>query len=107
MLASAPAWAANYASCVLDKLPGVANDVAAQAVHQVCLSEHPGGLEGVQQGAGRGFLAPKSGADCTAKRAADTRSNQAAYLIGVACRRLYDDAPPGLKPFSGKLDGEN
>lgn len=43
-----PAFAANFATCLLDKLPGTANDVAAQAVYQVCLAEHPGGIEAVQ-----------------------------------------------------------
>jgi hypothetical protein len=48
----------------------------------------------------------KSGPECTAKKAGDTRSNQAAYLIGAACRKLYDE-PVKLTPFSGKLDGES
>lgn len=101
---AAPTWAANYATCILDKAPGVANDTAAQAVYQLCLQQHPGGFQGVPQGSGRGFLSFKSGAECTAKKAADTRSEQAAYMIGNACRRLYDEAPPGLKPFTGTLD---
>lgn len=33
-----PAVATNFVTCVLDKLPGTANDVAAQAVYQLCLS---------------------------------------------------------------------
>ena len=102
---AAPALAANMATCLLDRLPGVANDVAAQAVFQVCASEHPGGIQAVPQGDGRGLLGFKSGADCTAKKASDTRSTRAAELIGVACRRLYD-APVKLRPFNGKLDEE-
>jgi hypothetical protein len=42
LAAAGPALAANMATCLLDKLPGVANDVAAQAVFQVCSAEHPG-----------------------------------------------------------------
>lgn len=99
------AMAANYATCILDKAPGAANDTAAQAVHQVCVSEHPGGLQAVPQGDGRGLFGFSSGADCTVKKAGDTRSNRAAQLIGVACRRLYD-APTQLRPFNGRLDGE-
>lgn len=87
-----PAWAANYATCVLDKAPGAANDVAAQAIHQLCLSENPGGLQAVKQGSGRGFFGFKSGAECTAKKASDTRSHQAAAMVGVSCRRLYDES---------------
>jgi len=86
-----PAFAANFATCLLDKLPGTANDVAAQAVYQVCLAEHPGGINAVAQGSGRGMFAFKTGAECTAKKAGETRSNRAAVLVGVACRKLYDE----------------
>ena len=82
--------AGNFATCLLDKLPGVQNDVAAQAVYQVCAAQHPGGFGAVKQGAGRGWFAYSTGADCTMKKAGETRSNRAAGLIGVACRRLYD-----------------
>lgn len=106
LLTAAPAFAANYATCVLDKMPGVANDVAAHSVYQLCLQEHPGGLAAVPQGSGRGFFGYESGAECTAKKAGDTRSQQAAYMINGACRKLYDEYPAGLRPFTGKLDGE-
>lgn len=85
-----PSMGANMATCLLDRLPGVANDVAAQAVFQVCSAEHPGGIQAVPQGDGRGMLGFKSGPECTAKKAGDTRSTRAAELIGMACRRLYD-----------------
>ena len=90
LLAAAPAWA-NYAQCIIEKAPAVANDTAAQAVHQVCTAEHPGGLQAVPQGSGRGWFSFKSGAECIAKKAGETRSNQAAYLVGKACHRLYDE----------------
>lgn len=108
-----PALAANMATCLLDKLPGTQNDVAAQAVFQVCSAEHPGGIQAVPQGDGRGMLGLKSGPECTAKKAGDTRSTRAAELIGMACRRLYDipfdpstARPVNLRPFTGTLDGE-
>lgn len=93
-LAASPAYAANFATCLLDKLPGTANDVAAQAVYQVCLADHPGGIEAVAQGSGRGLFGFGSGAECTAKKAGETRSNRAAVLVGVACRKLYDEDGP-------------
>lgn len=89
---AAPALAANFATCLLDKLPGTANDVVAQAVRQLCLSENPNGFLGAPQGSGRGMFGYKSGAACTVKKAGDTRSNQAAHLIGIACRKLYDES---------------
>ena len=104
LLAAAPAFAANFATCLLDKLPGTQNDVAAQAIYQVCNSKH-GGIQTVAQGSRRSLFGYDSGAECTAKKAADTRSNQAAHMIGAACRKLYDE-PVKLIPFNGKLDGE-
>lgn len=83
-------WAGNFATCLLDKLPSMQNDVAAQAVYQQCDATYPAGLPAVKQGSGRGLFGFDSGAECTAKKAGDTRSVRAAALIGVACRRLYD-----------------
>lgn len=103
LLTTAPAFAANYATCILDKMPGVANDVAAQAVYNSCLEKYP---EDVKQGSGRGFFGYASSTECIADKARDTRSAKAAQFIGFACRKLYDEYPAGLRPFTGKLDGE-
>lgn len=102
LIASAPAWAANYATCLLDKLPGTQNDVAANATMQVCTGKYPGGIQAVAQGSGRGMFSFESGAACTAKKAGDTRSHRAASLIGMACRRLYDEPNPFADPGYGK-----
>ena len=75
-----PALAGNFATCLLDKLPAVQNDVAANAAVQACADRFPGGFASVPPGAGRGWFSP-TGADCTLKKAGDTRSNQAAALI--------------------------
>lgn len=40
VLAAAPAFAANFATCVLHKMPGTQNDVAAVAIYQVCRAKH-------------------------------------------------------------------
>lgn len=87
-----PALAGNFATCLLGKLPAVQNDIAANAAFQACTGTFPGGFASVPQGAGRGWFSPTS-ADCTLKKAGDTRSNRAAVLIGMACRRLYDEPP--------------
>lgn len=110
-VATSPAFAANFATCILDKMPGVANDVAANAVYRVCVDKHPGDVE---QGAGRGFFGYANGAECITAKAKDTRSARAAQIIGFACRKLYDESEithflrqePKLRPFTGKLDGE-
>lgn len=104
-LVASPVFATNYATCILDKAPGAVNDIAAQAVHQVCLKANPGAIQAVPQGSGRGLVGYNSGAECVVAKAKDTRSNQAAAMIGVSCRRLYDHSIK-LTPFNGKLDGE-
>lgn len=91
MLAFAsPTLAANYATCLLDKLPGLQNDQAATAAWNLCNSEHPGGLDSVEQGSGRGFFGYESGAECALDKAGQTRSSTAAFQIRLACDRLYD-----------------
>lgn len=85
---------ANYAECILEKVPGVQNDPAAFAASQVCLAKHPGGLALVKQGSGRGFFGFDSGAECTLKKAADTRSPRGAAMISASCRKLYDEDGP-------------
>ena len=87
--------AGNYATCLLDKLPGLQNDQAAAAAIQVCRSKHPGGMEQIAQGEKRGAFGYESGAECALKKAGETRSSTAAYQIRLACDRLYDE-PTGL-----------
>ena len=94
LLTAAPAFAANYATCVLDKMPGVANDVAAYAVYNTCHDKYPGDVE---QGSGRGFFGYASSTECIADKARDTRSAKAAQFVGVACRKLYDEPNPFAK----------
>lgn len=97
------AAAADYASCLLDKLPGTQNDVAAHAAHQLCVAKFPGGLQAVKQGSGRGFFGYDSGAECTFEKSADTPSRRAGMLIGAACKRLYDldlEYDPSWRPPS-------
>lgn len=94
-LASPSAFAGNYATCLLDRMGRIQNDHAARAAMSVCRSEHPGGFEGVEQGAGRGFFGFSSGDECTLKRGATTENRIAAYQIRLACSKLYNE-PLGL-----------
>ena len=89
---SALAAPANYAYCILDKAPKAQNDVAAGAIHEVCIADFPAGLEAVPQGSGRDMVfGYKTGPACVAAKGQDTRSIRAAQLISVACRRLYGE----------------
>ncbi|WP_447593513.1 hypothetical protein [Aquipseudomonas campi] len=89
------AQAGNFATCLLDELPGVQNNNAAGAAYQVCSARYPKRYAGVDQGSGRGFFGYESGAECALKHARDTKSLDAAGMIRVACNRLYDK-PIGL-----------
>jgi len=89
-LVAAPAMAAeNFAECIIDRVPKAQNDIAANAVFQVCQSKNPTGFVSVQQGSGRGWFSP-SAAECIEKHASQTTSFRAAQLVGIACRKLYD-----------------
>lgn len=85
------AMAGNYATCLLDALPGLQNDNAATAAWNLCNSRYPGGLDSVTKGSGRGFFGYDSGAECALEESGQTRSNTAAYQIRLACDRLFNE----------------
>ena len=84
------AQASNFATCILDKMPGSANQVMHAAVFQSCSREHPLEYRGVEKGEGRGLFGFSDGNDCTIKRAAGTTFPPSAGAIARACRCLYD-----------------
>ncbi|MFK8398184.1 hypothetical protein M2D07_006695 [Pseudomonas sp. BGr12] len=86
------ASASDFATCLLDELPGAQNDNVAYAAAQVCGSKFPARYDGVAQGSGRGFFGYDSGAECALAKSKDTRSSRAAGMIRVACNKLYDKA---------------
>jgi hypothetical protein len=82
LLFAMQATAANYATCLLDKLPGVQNQGASVSAVRVCQSKYPGGLASVEQGAGRGLFASyDSGDECTYDKAKDTRYSGAVRVM--------------------------
>lgn len=85
--------AGNYATCILDRMPGTLNDPVAFAIMRICSGKYPGGLDSVIGGEGRGWFGFDSGAECSAKKAAKTPNRRAALIISAACRRLYDKGP--------------
>lgn len=86
-----PAWAGNYATCLLKHMPGLNNDAAAQAAINLCMGEFPNGMTNVSQGEGRGFLSYNSGAECALKKGGETHSQMAGRAILMACNRLYNE----------------
>ncbi|MDR0576958.1 MAG: hypothetical protein LBI87_05375 [Candidatus Accumulibacter sp.] len=106
-LVSMSSSAGNFATCLLDKLPDVQNNIAAKAIIQICENEYPGGLSNIVRGSGRGWFGYDSGAKCAAKLAAKTQSEEAGRLIFIACNVLYnepDPIPKGWKPYTGDVE---
>ncbi|MDR0225678.1 MAG: hypothetical protein LBI66_04605 [Burkholderiaceae bacterium] len=50
-----PVFAADYATCLLDKLPGVKNAPAHAAALNLCAQQHPDKFFEVRRGSGRGL----------------------------------------------------
>jgi hypothetical protein len=92
------AIAGNFATCILDEMPGIQNDPAAYAVYRMCVAKFPKIMNEVVQGSGRGFFSYKNGAECAAKLAGKTQSRQAGTFIVVACNKLYNEPNP-FDPF--------
>ena len=80
---------ADYATCLLDNLPGVKNGPAHAAALNLCGSKYPDRFFEVRRGSGRGLLGPKSPEQCTLDKARDTSWQPAAGMIMRACGCLY------------------
>lgn len=89
LTAAGPALAADYATCLLDKLPGVKNAPSHAAALNLCAQQHPDKFFEVRRGSARGLLAPKSPEQCTLDKARDTSWQPAAGMIMRACGCLY------------------
>lgn len=97
LLAAAPAFAAgNFAECIIDRMPGAQNDAVAGAIFRTCLAEHPGGLDAVPQGSGRGWFGYESGNECIIKKGEKIVSRNGGNMLTGACNKLYDPVQPGL-----------
>lgn len=83
------ALAADYATCLLDKLPGAKNAPAHAAALNLCAQQHPDKFFEIRRGSGRGLLGPKSPEQCTLDKARDTSWQPAAGMIMRACGCLY------------------
>ena len=79
---------ANFAECVLSRMPGAANDVVALEISAKCGREFPA-YAVVEKKIGF-FAAFPSGADCTVKKARDTASAVGSRIIQTQCYRLYE-----------------
>lgn len=92
------AMAENYATCLLDALPDVQNNRAAQAAVQLCEKNHPEQFKNIEYGSSKGFLASyDTPLECFQDKAKSVQSDAAINLIGRACTILYGEAPKPAK----------
>lgn len=89
VLASPAQASDSYAHCILEKMPGVANDASMYAVVRACLAGHPNGYRASSRGAGKGWFSYGSPDECVLKKARATPNNQAGAMISIACHCLY------------------
>lgn len=92
------AQAGNFATCILDKMPGSVSQAMNAAAWQSCTQDYPDRFLGVVQGSGRGLFGFADGSACTLKKAAGTTFPPSAGAIARACRCLYDKPNPFDKP---------
>lgn len=76
----------NYYECVLDKMPGVKNDIAAHAIIRSCREKAP------ETDVGSTFLSfgRMSRTECIAKYAKEVASEVGVIQVRIACNRLYE-----------------
>lgn len=84
--------AGDYATCILDKMPGSVNEAFTGSVYSQCSSEYPSTLYDVKKGSGRGIFGFKDGNACIQSKAKNTPNPRAALMIANACRCLYIEA---------------
>jgi hypothetical protein len=83
--------AGDFATCILEKMPGTANGATQGAIYGTCRSEYPGGYFNVKRGSGRGIFGFKNQDSCVIKKAKDTPLQTAAGAISFACHCLYKE----------------
>lgn len=93
----------NYAECLLDNMPGIANAQAHAAAQQLCLRAHPDGFSAIQRGGGRGLFSRQTPEQCTLSKARDTQWPGSASMIRQACECLYVQPQTPLRMCDGSL----
>lgn len=91
------AIAGNFATCLLDNLPGTQNGAVHAAAISMCEQKHHGKFYEIEQGSGRGLLGYSSGTACTIDKGKNTTWSGSAYMIRQACECLYTKADGGAR----------
>lgn len=88
-LCAAPAFASNYAQCLIDSLAESKSSAVHAAAVSMCGKKHPDGFFTLQRGTGRGLLGYKSADACTVEKARNASWQHSAAIIRQACECLY------------------
>ncbi len=83
----------GYWDCILDKMPGVENDVTAYSIRRLC-SQKNNYNPNIPATKRTGWFDFESGAECTAKKSKDTRSTLGARAVMSACYAFYEPVNP-------------
>lgn len=103
LTAASSAYAGNYATCLLDNLPGIKNSPATAAAINICRQKFPGQYYEIARGAGRGLLGYSSPEQCTLAKSKDTPWQPAAGMIKRSCDCLYT-APASKYDFCERYE---
>lgn len=91
-------FAGNYATCLIDKMPGSENEIFTSSVIAECSAEHTGTLYAIKKGSGLGFFGFKNAEACVQSKTKTTPNRRAAVMISRACGCLYTPAT-----FNGEM----
>ena len=93
----------NYAECLIENMPGVANEQAHWAGLNMCRSAHPQQFTNIEKGSGQGFFSKQTPEQCTLTKARDTRWQYSANMIRAACDCLYAAPETPARMCDGRL----
>lgn len=88
-LCAAPAFASNYAQCLIENLAESKSGAVHTAAMSLCGATHPDGFFTIRRGAGRGLLGYKSAESCTVEKARNASWQPSAAMIRKSCDCLY------------------
>ncbi len=88
-LCAAPAFASNYAQCLIDNLAESKSGAVHVAALSMCIAKYPDGFFTIKRGSGRGLLGFKSADACTVDKARNASWHYSATMIRNSCECLY------------------
>lgn len=82
----------DFGDCILDRMPGTANDIAAGQIYAACVEKFPRAADDIKKETGT-FAKYKNGRECVIANAKNTSSPIAAKVITSVCFAKYEPEP--------------